>query len=157
MSPRCAVAVLTMMAAEPEPPRPRVDGDSDGDCPRCRKKKMPPTARMITNATTTHTQWRRCLPDAGCQGTFGVLSELAGSGVESDIFRSIGFRQSKNVETCCAIHHVMLSDFETTSIGFIFPCRWRCGIPRGSRLLAVEEVFDAPVCANWRCRTSTGK
>jgi hypothetical protein len=111
----------------------------------------------ITNATTIHTQRWYCLPDRGCQGAVGILAERAGGGVESDIFRSIGFRQSKNVETCCAIHHVMLSDFETTSIGFIFSCRRRCGIPRGSRLLAAEEVFDAPVCANWRCRTRTGK
>src|ERR1035438_1949456 len=104
MSPFCAVAVLTMMAAETEPPRPCVDCVSDCDCPRCRKRKIPPTTRRITNATTTHTQWRRCLPDGGCQGTVGVFSERAGSGVKSDIFRSIGFRHSKNVETCFAIH-----------------------------------------------------
>jgi len=80
----------------------------------------------------------------------GVLAEWAGAGVESDIFRSIGFRRSKSVETCVAIHHVMLSDFETTSIGFIFHGHWRCEIPRRSGLLAAEEVFDTLDCANWR-------
>jgi len=63
------------------------------------------------------------------------------------------FASHKIVET----QRAMLNAFETTSIGFIFPCRRRCGIPRRSRLLASEEVFDTLVCANWRCRTRTGK
>jgi hypothetical protein len=46
---------------------------------------------MITNATTTHGQRRRFVPDGGCQGTVVVLAGLAGGGVESDIFRSMGF------------------------------------------------------------------
>src|ERR1017187_9134127 len=97
MLPGCAVAVLTMMVAEPEPPRPCVERVSDGDCPRCRKKKIPPTARMITNATTIHAQRRRFLPDAGCKGMVWASSGRAGGGVESDIFNSIrfSFRQSQ--------------------------------------------------------------
>src|ERR1017187_10745676 len=91
MLPDCAVAVLTMMVAGPEPPRPCVERVSDGDCPRCRKKKIPPIVRMITNAITTQNQWRLFLRDAGCKGTFGASSERAGCGVESDIFNSIRF------------------------------------------------------------------
>jgi hypothetical protein len=99
------------------------------------------------------------LPDAGFEDTVGDVPEGAGCGAESDIFSSMGFlfASHKNIGTRFAIHHVMLSDFETTSIGFTFPCRRRCGIPRWSRLLAAEEVSGAPVCANRRCRTRTGK
>jgi hypothetical protein len=41
---------------------------------------------MMTNATTTHTQRRRLLADAGFEGMFGDSLERAGSDVESDIF-----------------------------------------------------------------------
>src|ERR1039458_7381125 len=103
MLPDCAVAVLTMMVAGPEPPCPCVEWVSDGDCPRCRKKKIPPAARMITNATTNHAQ--RCfLPDAGCKGMVGASSERAGGGVESDIFNSIrfSFRQAWRPPAGCS-------------------------------------------------------
>jgi hypothetical protein len=98
---------------------------------------------MITNAATTHAQRRRFVPDTGFEGTVGDAPEGAGCGVESDIFSSMGFlfASHKNIGTRFAIHHVMLSDFETTSIGFTFACRRRCGIPRCSRLLAAAEVF----------------
>jgi hypothetical protein len=64
---------------------------ADCGCGRCRKKEIPPAARMITNATTTHTQRRRFLPDVGCEGIFWDSSERAGCSVESDIFNSIRF------------------------------------------------------------------
>jgi hypothetical protein len=76
---------------------------------------------MINNAITTHAQWRRFLLDAGCKGTFGASSERAGCGVESDIFNSIRFffASHKNIETCFAIHHVLISDLETASTELI--------------------------------------
>jgi len=76
---------------------------------------------MITNAITTQNQWRRFLPDAGCKGTFGASSERAGCGVESDILAPFNFlfASHKNIETCFAIHHVMISDLETASTELI--------------------------------------
>src|SRR5258706_13727866 len=58
---------------------------ADCDCERCRKKKIAPTARMITIATTTHPLRRRLLP-AGPRAR-GLESPFADStgGTESAV------------------------------------------------------------------------
>ena len=63
----------------------------------------------------------------------------------------------ETIEMCLAIRRAMLSDFEISSIGFIFLYRRCCKIIRRSRLLTSEEVFDPSGCPNRRYRTRTGK
>ena len=133
-------------------------GSSGSGCDRCRKRKIPPSTRTITNATITHIQRWRFLPDAGFEGTFRDSSERAGCGVESDILTPFDFffASHKNVKTHLGIRRAMSSYFKATSTWFIFYCRSRCGVSIRSMLLIPEEVFYTLICPNRRHRMCTG-
>src|SRR6266566_618365 len=79
MSPFCAVDVTIIRGGGAEAAFSR----ADCGCERFWKRGIAATARIIANATTTHTQRRRFLPGGDLEGTVEDSADGTGSGAES--------------------------------------------------------------------------